>query len=314
MTKRIRLLPWLLSCVLILAQVIIAAFFTKIPAAGMGPLSDITYTAGTGKLLPASPLMSIYGLFCRLTGIGTMTFALRVLPFVVIPLCYLAYRFLICSLPEEKENAGWIFLGICVLQIFGYQSDVLLPCTLLLNWFGGTVLFVHLILPLALGALIRWRNSRPVREVETGYPSDEEDEDMKHKILNVRNLGIAFLLFAVLAVAAIFVLNRKINNLHDATASLQQSFDKRGEVVAFYGAHGDEIRGYILVGNDGGLSVIFGGDAADGPALMEVLSRYGSAVDAWYLKKGEEGICDYCVTEGITVEHVYTIQGLEEIK
>ncbi len=314
MTKRIKQLPWLLSCVLIIAQVILAAFFTKIPAAGLGPLADITYTAKTGIFLPLSPLLSVYGLICRVTGIGTMTFALRVLPFVVIPLCYLAYRFLIRSLPEEQENAGWIFFGICVLQTFGYQSDALLPCTLLLNWFGGTALFVHLILPLGLGALIRWRNSRPVCEEEAQRPSDEEDEDMKQKILNVRNLGIAFLLFAVLAVGAIFVLNRKINNLHDVTASLQQNVDKRGEVVAFYGAHGDEVRGYILVGNDGGVSVIFGGDAADGPALTEVLGRYGSAVDAWYLKKGEEGIYDYCVTEGIKVDHVFTIQGLEEIK
>ena len=110
-------------------------------------------------------------------------------------------------------------------------------------------------------------------------------------------LAIVLVLFVIAATCALFVLNRKINNLHGATENLQQEIRKKGDVVEFRGALGDTCKGYIIVGSDGGLSVFFGGDEEDGPALLQQLAGYGREVDTWYLKEEEDGtkhiVCDY---------------------
>ena len=315
MSKRLSRILWCLCVLLIAAQTVIAAFYTIPQSAGLIFLQDATRVSETGKILFSSPLMSLWGLLCRAFHMKTLTFALKVLPFAVIPLSYLAYVFLIRALPGPKEQAPFILLLVCLLQLFGYQSEAFAPFTLLLCWYTGGVLLVHGIAPVVLGILIRYLANRPERETPDASPEGEtEEEDMKHKYLNVRNLGIALLCFFVLMMGALFVLNKKINNLHDATQNLQQSVSGKGELVEFRGALGTEWKGYLIVGSDGGVSVFFGGDEKDGPALAELIARYGQTVDSWYLNEEEQGAYEYCREQGVAVSHVYVMQGLKEVQ
>lgn len=313
MSKHAQKILWILCILLIAAQTVIAAFFTAGQTAGLQILKNATQVYETGQIVIAAPLMSLWGLICRLFHMSPVFFALHILPFIMIPACYGAYIFLIRSFCEGK-TVPLTLLIVCLLQIFGYQSDAFVPATLLLGWYTGYALVLHLLCPLLLGVLLTKLPVVAAKEVKSGEDTaDEEDEDMKHKYLNVRNLGIALLLFFVIALSAIFVLNRKINNLHAATENLQKSISDKGELIEFTGAVGDDLKGYILKGSQGSLTVIFCGDKNDGPALCELLSGYGGAVDSWYLREDEQGAYEYCVKEGITVEHVYTVNGMEEV-
>ncbi len=305
----------ILCFVLIAAQIVIAAFFTLPHPEGLRHIKDATLVCETGHFLMRAPLMSLWGLLSRLLHMSAMTFTLKVLPFVVIPACYLAYVYLVFSLCEDRAYVPFTLLLICLLQIFGYQSDAFVSATLLLGWYTGCSLFVHLLLPLLLGILIRRIKKRPVKEREMDALTESEEEwEMKHRYLNARNIGIALIAFIVLSAAAFFVMNRKINNLHAATENLQKAISSKGELIEFKGALGKELKGYVIVGSDGGLSVFLGGTEEDGPALLEQLVKYGQTVDCWYLKENEQGAYEYCKGQGIVVEHVYLIKGIEEVQ
>ncbi|MBO4902139.1 MAG: hypothetical protein J5518_05045 [Lachnospiraceae bacterium] len=313
MSKRFRLIPWILCILFIAAQTVIAAFYTVPDTASVGYLKDASQVAYAGGFVFTSPLMSLWGLLCRLFHVSVLTFALHVLPFVLIPACYGAYVFAILSLPDARDRGGWMLFVVCMLHLFGYQADAFSPFTLLLGWYTGYALILHLIAPLLLGVMIRVALSRKEETEQDLTAAGPEDEDMKHKYLNVRNLAIVFVLFAVLAAAALFVLNRKINNLHAATENLQRSIAEKGDLIEFRGKKGDVLKGYVLNGSDGGVSVVFGGDEEDGPALAELLGGLGNRVDSWYVKEGEDGALNYCRKQGIAVSHVYVLEGMREL-
>ncbi len=314
MSRRALKILWALCILLIAAQTVVAAFYTIPHPMALRFLQDATKTYATLQFQAASPIMSIWGYLCRIFHIAPLTFALKILPFVIIPACYAAYAFLAHLLPRGRETAPVMVLIIACLQIFGYQSEAFVPYTLLLGWYTGYALILHLLLPVVFALILKWIKKHPLKQGDSGPEDvDEEDDDMKHKYLNVRNLGIAFLVFAVLSLLAVFLLNRKINNLHEATENLQRSISQKGDVVEFKGALGDTCKGYVVVGNDGGLSVFFGGEEEDGPALYALLLEYGQVIDAWYLKEGEDGAYTYCLEQGIAVDHVYTMQVTEEV-
>ncbi len=314
MSKRAWRILWIICIVLIAAQTVLAAFYTIPHPVPLRYLQDAAKAYATGRIQTASPLMSIWGLLGRLFGIAPLTLALKVLPFVCIPGCYASYAFAALQLPDGKDRAPLTVLIIACLQIVGYQSDAFAPYTLLLGWYTGYALFLHLLMPLVLGAVLKWTGKHPLQqETLDSLAEDEEDDDMKHKYLNVRNLAIILAAFVIVSACALFILNRKINNLHAATENLQQSIVKKGDVVEFRGALGDTCKGYVIVGSDGGLSVFFGGDEEDGPALAQLLAQYGQTVDAWYLKEGEDGAYLYCVEQGIAVDQVFRMQMSEEV-
>ncbi|MBQ8970608.1 MAG: hypothetical protein IJ073_04765, partial [Lachnospiraceae bacterium] len=68
---------------------------------------------------------------------------------------------------------------------------------------------------------------------DTGQETDGQSEewDMKHKVINTRNLAIAVGVLFIVLVGTVFVLNRKINSLYTATVGLQESL---GCGVRFY--------------------------------------------------------------------------------
>ena len=126
MSKRLSRILWCLCVLLIAAQTVIAAFYTIPQSAGLIFLQDATRVSETGKILFSSPLMSLWGLLCRAFHMKTLTFALKVLPFAVIPLSYLAYVFLIRALPGPKEQAPFILLLVPVRGFCAFHAAALL--------------------------------------------------------------------------------------------------------------------------------------------------------------------------------------------
>jgi len=138
----------------------------------------------------------------------------------------------------------------------------------------------------------------------------------KHKIINARNLGIALLLFAVLAGGAIYILNNKINSLHEATQNLQLSIDEKCSLYEFKPENSESAAGYLIRQSDGKLVMVGGGSAGNGAALYEFLTKYGAQLDQWYLygdTEAEQGAYEYCVGEkGLEVGKTYYLTGIEE--
>lgn len=300
MSKWLNRILWVLFVALVICQTVVAALYTMpVPECRMG-LADVSYLKLLAGLFKTSPAR----------------IAFDILPFVIIPLSYLSYAFLAKSLSEGPVKTPAILIFIELLNIYGFQSETLSPYSLLLGYYRGGAILLHVILPFVLAEYIRWRDKHPRKEKVVVQEDSEDDleDEMKHKILNVRNLSIAFIAFVIIAVGALFVLNRKINNLHQATVNLQNVIESKGEFIEFKGALGDTFRGYIVVDADKNVTVIFGGRYEDGEALMQVLSEYGNHVTSWYLEdEGEQGAFEYCRENGTEIDHIYTIEGIEEL-
>ena len=318
MNKWINRILWMIAVLLVVAQVMVAAFYTEPATQSLMGLKDATYVFEGGKFVIGSPFMSLLGIIGRVLGIMPIKLALNILPFIIIPLCYLSYGFLATTITKEPIKAPAILIFTELLNIYGFQSEAFSPYTLLLGWYRGETILVHLILPLLPAFIIRWRDRHPLPEktpvIEADIEEDPEDE-MKHKILNVRNLSIVFAAFVIVVIGAMFILNQKINNLHNATLSLQDIIESKGEFVEFRGVRGDAFRGYIVVDKDDNVTVIFGGKYEDGEALLDILSKYDKKVTSWYIEKdGEQGAFEYCRENGVSIGHIYSIGGIEEIK
>lgn len=343
MSKWLARILWTIAIILVVAQAVVAAFYTLPADDAVSGLKYASKVYDTGRIVVTSPMMSLIGLIGRVFHIAPIRFALHVLPFIIIPLSYFAYALLAKSLSDGPMTPT-ILIFTELLNIYGYQSDALSPCTLLLGWYRGEAVLIHLILPLLLALYIRWKNAHPALEGAAGAETfgvetadvaseteatepertgiaadiktdeDEWEDEMKHKIINVRNLSIAFAAFVIVALVAIFVLNRKINNLHEATISLQDVIEQKGEFIEFKGAVGDSFKGYIVIDGDDNVTVVFGGTYNDGEALMEVLANYENHVTSWYLEKdGEQGAFEYCRENGTKIDHIYSIEGIEEM-
>lgn len=308
---------WMIAVALVIGQIIVAAFYTVPKSDALYGLKIATSIYEGGGFVISAPAMSILGLISRIVRISPVKLALNILPFVIIPLCYFAYGFLAKSLSEGSVKTPAILILTELLNIYGYSSDALSPYTLLLGWYRGEAILVHLILPLVAAFIIRWRDKHPLQKKEDEGMLEEEDseDDMKHKILNVRNLSIALAVFVIIVIGAVFVLNKKINNLHEATLSLQDIIESKGEFIEFKGALGDAFRGYIVVDAEDNVTVVFGGRYEDGEALLEILSRYDKHVTSWYIMEdGEQGAFEYCRDNGVAIEHIYSVGGIEELK
>lgn len=319
MNKWISRILWAAAVLFMIIQVVMAAFYTlPYPDCIIG-LKDAAYVYDGRGIVWSAPIMSLWGLVGRLTGIAPAYLALHILPFIIIPACYLAYGYAAVTLNGNSIKAPAMVLVIELLNLFGFQSEILSPYTLLLGWYRGEAICVHLILPLLLTAYIKWRDKHPIEEravKEEMWQVEEDDaeDEMKHKYLNVRNLGIAFIVFVIVVMGAVLVLNRKINNLHEATVNLQNVIEEKGEYIEFKGALGESSEGYIMVDADDNVTVMFGGAYEDGAALYEILAEYGNHVTSWYLKDdGEQGAFEYCRENGTVIDHIYTIGGIEEL-
>ena len=136
----------------------------------------------------------------------------------------------------------------------------------------------------------------------------------KHKIINARNLAIAIALLTVALLALVFVLNSKINSLHDVTAALQEDMDKRCGLYEFAPADG-QTQGYLLKESDGTLTFIGGGPKENAEALKVFLAAYGDSITNWYVYGEDEensGAMREVISSGaVDAQNIYVLDRKE---
>ena len=261
-----------LFVVLVAAQVIVALRFEIISTEAAKVLKSATYCYDTGEFLISAPYMSLLGLISRIIGMHPLSFANTVMPVIIIPLGYGAYIYLLRTLYgrnyADKTDSGIMVYAsaiiLCLLNIYGYQSELLLSFTLLGGYFTSACLVTHIIAPAAAALMIKRLQLRKDTSAvvnrdasaavnqdtsaainydtvcdagcaDSDYNSEDdeylEEWDMKkHKIINARNLTIALVLLAFILFASVFVLNNKINSLYDATVNLQNEITELTEI------------------------------------------------------------------------------------
>ncbi len=281
-------------------------------------LKEATAAYETGVLAVGSPMMMLWAFAARLLGEHPLTVAFSMSQFVTIPLYYMGYALLAKKLCQgDRCKSMLTVLFLCILHMFGYQSGYALNMTLLFSYFSGEAFVLQGFLPFLIWLTLTVQGQTPETADGGIDKEDWEDEDMrKHKILNARNLGIVLLLFAALAAGAIYILNNKINSLHEATQNLQLSLDERCSLYEFKPENSESAEGYLVRQSDGKLVMVGGGSAGNGAALYEFLTKYGAQLDQWYLygnTEAEQGAYEYCVDEkGLEVGKTYYLTGIEE--
>ena len=178
---------------------------------------------------------------CGISGKTAVTLVYFVMPFIMIPAYYCMYMLLAKELFREGSGAGFFMLCMCILNLWGYQSDALLPVTMLYGWFTWQSLLIHGLLPFALCIVLRkWdvivsRLGAGAEEGQDDTGLDDEsldyyrweEEDMKnHKIVNARTVAIALLVVVIMLIGSMYIMNRKINSLYNVTVDLQQQVEE----------------------------------------------------------------------------------------
>ena len=153
-----------------------------------------------------------------------------ILPFLLIPVYFAVYILLAGRLFSDRRSKWFMAACILVLNLWGYQSEALLPVTMFSGRFSLPAFIVHGLLPLILWVLIdkydKYMESSLTPDSscmeETDYYEWEEEDMKNHKIINSRNIAIALLIVVIMLFGSVFVMNRKINNLYRTTVDLQE--------------------------------------------------------------------------------------------
>ncbi len=270
-----------------------------------------------GIISPGDPMAAFAGSLAHALGTHPLIVIYTMLPAVLITLYNLCYLELIRTVCQ-----GWTriaaYAALTVLNIWGYQSDVLIPFTLLISWAGTGVYIVHGLFTITAVILIRYLEGRPQTREEPGREDDEDyckEWDMnKHRIINARNLAIALGVLALALICVVAVLNSKINRLYDATVNLQTDMNNRSSIYEFTD-DGGNTAGYLIKNSDGKLAFVGGGAKDNAEALSRFFDRYGNTVSEWYVYGDDDenagAMRELIYQAKINVEKVYVVDRKE---
>ena len=288
------------------------------------PLATQAYLSG--GCVNGAAMMNLWGGISTFINEHPLTFIYCILPVVMFGCFYLGYYELAMKvLGQDVFKAGLVVISIGLLNIWGFQSEELIPVMMMFSWYTGWCFLVNGVLVLAPVVCMYYLDNKGSlasdNTIENDVAREENDEDYqeewdmkKHKIINARNLAIALGVVAFMLVVFVFILNNKINMLHDATANLQNDLDKRTSVYEYVTKDGLSA-GYLIKGKDGSLTMIGGGDESNADDLYDFLSEYGRDVTNWYLYDANaenNGACIKCIYEkGINVDNIYVLNRVE---
>ena len=246
---------------------------------------------------------------------------------------YLAIYYMISRQLFKKKSERTLFIYfVILLHLFADYSEMAMGISMIMAPVAAASIIIHGVLPVVTLLYLTFED-----KIKTFIEADTEDEnasasydengvlitdseeipeewDMKkHKILNMRNMAVAFLAFFILFMAAIFVLNSKINSLYEATILLENAANTKMTVDEHKDANG-VVDVTIMVSPDGNVTVIGGGEKTSGTEVYEMISKYADKVDKWYLY-GEDnrGAYDFCIEQGIEVPETYILSGVEKL-
>ena len=273
---------WIIAALIVLWQAVCVTGHDQSSIEAVRNISTATYVYDTAMLKPGDPMMLAVGVISSTWNVHPLTYLFMLCPPLNIALYYLCHMAVIERILSRRRDKLIAFAAIAALHLWGYQSEALIPATLLISWFGTWVFVIHGLLNVVAATAVACAGNRPQRDVQT------EEWDMKdHRILNARNLAIALGVLALALIATVFVLNSKINRLYDATVNLQEDINGRCSVYEF-APDGGEVAGYLLKGSDGSVTFIGGGPAGNSDMLRDFLEVHGNDVRKWYLYGEEE--------------------------
>ena len=277
------------SVIIVAAQVYAVMFYSFENVRAMEGFGIATKVFESGRVYPADPMMLFVGQISNLSGIHPLRLIYTILPATLISFYYVCYAALIFEVTTGYRRFA-AFVTVAVLNLFGYQSQVLIPAALLFAWSGTWVFVIHGLAAVAAVILTACMKSLPERTEEPRHDEDElsEEWDMKkHRIINARNLAIALGVLALVLVGTIFVLNSKINSLYAATVNLQEDLNSRCALYEFVPSGGG-VEGYLLKGSDGTISFVGGGSSANADELGQFIAKFGTTVTRWYVYGEDE--------------------------
>lgn len=285
-----------------------------------------------GICTPNTPFMNMWGAMAHFFGIHPARFIFTVLPIVLIPIYYGVYYILARNLFRKNSHSLWCMIIICMLHIFSYSGSETLSINMLSCFYCGWVYTIDGLLPIIAVLVIKYiemrqhsmkvscvsLNAKTVNlngeemslEENDDYP--EEWDMKKHPIVNARNLAIALGGVVVLLLILVFMLNRKINTLYDATVNLQSEMNSRCSIYEFCPVEGADPEGYLVVDSQGKLTMVGGGGIDYTDEVYDFIIKYGNTVEDWYVYGDEDadrGAYDGCIIyKDLIIKNVYKIE------
>lgn len=249
---------------------------------------------------------------------------------VFLTIIYLTLYVVIANRLYVRKLQKTIFILYAILlNVFSVYSEKSIEYNLFLKPLSAGSIVIHLVLP-AFMYIIIWKfpdvvyikgeDNTDEETDKSEITDDEYDEEWdmkKHKILNIRNMAVAFAVFIVMFIGVIFTLNSKINSLYNATLILEQAARDKAAVYTYVSEDNQDISIQVIVAGDGLITVIGGGNYEDGVKFMEYLKQYGTNVDKWYLnsrESSETGVYEYCRNNGIVINSLYCVTGIEKVE
>ena len=246
---------------------------------------------------------------------------ISVLSVVCILSYFVIYYMISRQLFTLKQDRAIYMVIILWLHLFDFYSEKAAGFSLFLSPVTISSIVIHDLLPLLLWLYLIYEEK--IKEIFVVEESDDtdieeipEEWDMKkHKILNIRNMAIAFALLLVLFVASVFVLNNKINSLYDATVVLENAANTKMSVYELKGDDEDVLL-TVMVSPEGTVTVVGGGSETEGVNTYEFIKKYTDKVDKWYLYGDDDenkGAYDFCKDKGLKITETYVISGVEKL-
>lgn len=231
---------------------------------------------------------------------------------------YMISRQLFCNKGDQI-----LFMALVVLMhAFDFYSEKAAVFSLFLSPVTIGSIVIHDVMPLLLWLYLVYEDTilnllKNSADTQDDIEEIPEEWDMKkHKIINIRNMAIAFTVFLIVFVAAVFVLNKKINSLYDATVLLENAANTKMAVYELKGNDGT-VTLTLMVSPDGTVSAIGGGEKTNEVQSYEFIKKHSERIDRWYLYgDDEENTCvyDYCKDKGIEIGEAFVISGIEKLE
>ena len=245
---------------------------------------------------------------------------ISILSVAVIIVFFIIYYLISRQLFDGRLERMLFMMYITTLHLFGFYSESSAVFSLFLSPLTIQSIVFHDLLPTSLWLYLIYEDK--IRNIISNDDDEQvdieeipEEWDMKkHKILNIRNTAIAFVVLAILVIASVFVLNNKINSLYNATVVLENAANTKMSVYELNGSDGT-VALTLMISPDGNVTAIGGSNISSLKECSDFIKNHTDVIDKWYLYDDEssEATCDYCVENGIEVKDVYVISGIEKL-
>lgn len=246
----------------------------------------------------------------------TIASILAIISFFVI------YFLIASELFDRKKDRLIFMISVLFLHLFANYSTADIKLSIFLYPLSVGSVILHDFMPFGLWLiLVKQRNNDKQTSdniTDKNYSDDYEEEwDLKkHKIINIRNMAIAFLALAICLVSGVFVLNSKINNLYNVTVSLEKATEDKVSLYEFKKTGTDDVIATLMITGQGTSTLTGGGSEETGQELYDFITSYTTDVDNWYVYGEDDeniGGLAFCRNKGMIVNKIYLLTGMEKL-